>query len=233
MHTHQRRLQGRPSQRGIAHVHEFIDWVARTSRKRKKKTYSDYWKLLCRCFSLVARRQMTGNVLEQMRRVQPTVLCSGIVVANRWPVHHTRLRADHSVGVRPKPKHTMSPQDLGVLLRQLWLYTRLAPLGRQLVQMAFVLLCCSFTGTRPRILVPPNSIATTLEDLEAGQEERQEARRFKLTISEHLCQPLICMRDLLQTSLGLSAKVPSSPSFQDFGMIRSMMGSRGSTEKLS
>ena len=28
----------------------------------------------------------------------------------------------------------MSPQDLGVLLRQLWLYTRLAPLGRQLVQ---------------------------------------------------------------------------------------------------
>ena len=108
---------------------------------------------------------------------------------------------------------------------------RLAPLGRQLVQMAFVLLCCSFTGTRPRILVPPNSIATTLEDLEAGQEERQEARRLKLTISEHLCQPLICLRDLLQTSLSLSAKSPSSPSFQDFGMIRSMMGSRGSTEK--
>src|SRR5947209_20579603 len=69
----------------------------------------------------------------------------------------------------------MSPQDLGVLLRQLWLYTRLAPLGRQLVQMAFVLLCCSFTGARPRILVPPNSIATTLEDLEAGQGGRQEA----------------------------------------------------------
>ena len=73
----------------------------------------------------------------------------------------------------------MSPQDLGVLLRQLWLYTRLAPLGRQLVQMAFVLLCCSFTGTRPRILMPPNSIATTLEDLEAGQEERQEAELAK------------------------------------------------------
>ena len=24
----------------------FIDWMARTSRKKKKKTYSDYWKLL-------------------------------------------------------------------------------------------------------------------------------------------------------------------------------------------
>src|SRR4051794_299414 len=146
---------------------------------------------------------------------------------------NTRLLADHSGGVRPKLKHTMSPQDLRVLLRRLWLYTRLAPLGRQLVQMAFALLCCSFTGTGPRILVPPNSIDTTLEDLEAGQEERQEARRLKLTISEHLCQPLICLRDLLQTSLSLSAKSPSSPSFQDFGMIRSMMGSRGSTEKLS
>ena len=68
----------------------------------------------------------------------------------------------------------MSPQDLGVLLRQLWLYTSLAPLGRQLVQMAFVLLCSSFTGTRPRILVPPNSIATTLEELEAAAPEGQE-----------------------------------------------------------
>jgi hypothetical protein len=37
------------------------------------------------------------------------------------------------------------------------LYTRLAPLGRQLVQMTFVLLCCSFTKTRPRILVPSNA----------------------------------------------------------------------------
>jgi hypothetical protein len=42
-----------------------------------------YW----RRYSPSALRQMSGNVLEQMRRVQPTVLCSGIVVANRWPVH--------------------------------------------------------------------------------------------------------------------------------------------------
>jgi hypothetical protein len=41
-----------------------------------------------------------------------------------------------------------------------------------------VLLYCSFTGTRLRILVPPNSIATTLEDLEARQ-ERQEAELAK------------------------------------------------------
>jgi hypothetical protein len=41
----------------------FIDWMAKTSRK-KKKTYNDYWKLLCICFSLLARRQITDNVLE-------------------------------------------------------------------------------------------------------------------------------------------------------------------------
>jgi hypothetical protein len=73
----------------------------------------------------------------------------------------------------------MSPQDLSVLLRQLWLYTRLASLGRQPIQMAFILLCCSFTETRPRILVPPNSIVTTLKDLEAGQGERQETELAK------------------------------------------------------
>ena len=80
----------------------------------------------------------------------------------------------------------MSPQDLGVLLRQLWLYTRLAPLGRQLVQMAFVLLCSSFIGTRPRILVPPNFIITTSEESEelearqeAGQEPESSERRRK------------------------------------------------------
>jgi hypothetical protein len=57
----------------------FIDWMARTSRKKKKKIYSDYWKLFCICFLLLAQRQMAGNVLEQMRRVQPTVLCSDII----------------------------------------------------------------------------------------------------------------------------------------------------------
>ena len=81
----------------------------------------------------------------------------------------------------------MSPQDLGVLLRQLWLYTSLAPLGRQLVQMAFVLLCSSFTGTRPRILVPPNSVITTSEEseeLEAGQEAGQEPESSKETLQD-------------------------------------------------
>jgi hypothetical protein len=32
----------------------FIDWMARISRKKKKKTYSDYWKLLYIYFSLLA-----------------------------------------------------------------------------------------------------------------------------------------------------------------------------------
>ena len=59
----------------------------------------------------------------------------------------------------------MSAEDLGILLRQLWLYTALTPLGRLLLQQGFVLLASSFTGTRPRILVPPSSIATPLENI--------------------------------------------------------------------
>jgi len=53
--------------------------------------------------------------------------------------------------------------------------------------MAFVLLCSS--GTRPRILVPPNSIATVSEDLEAGQEEGQESEHiddFKSDIPKYI-----------------------------------------------
>jgi hypothetical protein len=76
----------------------------------------------------------------------------------------------------------MSPQDLGILLRQLWLYTRLTTLGRHLVPMAFVLLCSSFTGTRPRILVPPNSIVTTSKEPEAGQEARHEPEPLEETL---------------------------------------------------
>jgi hypothetical protein len=47
----------------------FIDWMARTSREKKKQTYSTYWKRLCIYYSLLARRQMPDNVLKQMRRV--------------------------------------------------------------------------------------------------------------------------------------------------------------------
>jgi hypothetical protein len=46
----------------------FTNWMARTSRKKKKKTYNDYWKLLCICFSLLARCQMTDNIMGQIKR---------------------------------------------------------------------------------------------------------------------------------------------------------------------
>ena len=153
----------------------FFDWMARTSRKKKKRTYITYWEGLSVYYSLLARRQMPDDILKQMRRVYLSIFPAGIVVADRHQYLNTRLRADHGVSVRSKPKHTMSPEDLGVLLRQLWLYTGLAPLGRQILQMAFVLLCCSFTGTRPRILVPPASTdSTSPEDSEAGKDAKEE-----------------------------------------------------------
>jgi hypothetical protein len=46
----------------------------------------------------------------------------------------------------------MSGQGLGILLRQLWLYTRLRRLGRFLVQTSWTLLGSSITGARPRIV---------------------------------------------------------------------------------
>jgi Protein of unknown function (DUF3435) len=68
----------------------------------------------------------------------------------------------------------MSPQDLGILLRQLWLYTSLYPLGRFLVQEAVVLLWSSITGTRPRVLVPPKAPAVT-QEMEEGNNPVKKA----------------------------------------------------------
>jgi hypothetical protein len=57
------------------------------------------------------------------------------------------------------------------------MYTALTPLGRLLLQEAFVLLGASITGTRPRILVPPSSITMTLE--EAGPQGENERKTSK------------------------------------------------------
>jgi hypothetical protein len=60
----------------------FLDWMAKTSRKKKKRTYSNYWKCLCVYFSLLAQRQMTDNVLKQMRRVQSSVFHACVIVGD-------------------------------------------------------------------------------------------------------------------------------------------------------
>ena len=70
----------------------------------------------------------------------------------------------------------MSAEALGLLLRQLCLYRRMTALGRVLVQEAFLLLCASFTGTRPRILVPPTT-ATKGEEQQDGENEAKPSKR--------------------------------------------------------
>lgn len=87
----------------------------------------------------------------------------------------------------------MSEVDLGILKRQLWLYTALAPLGRQLVQEGFTLLECSFTGTRPAILAPPSSRTGPLEGYDRPSAEnegrackaRKRADGFQSDIPRH------------------------------------------------
>jgi len=54
----------------------FIDWMDKTSRKKKKQTYDMYWRRVCIYFSLLAGREMNNNVMKQMRRVWTA--CSGI-----------------------------------------------------------------------------------------------------------------------------------------------------------
>jgi hypothetical protein len=98
----------------------FFEWMANTSRKKTKHTFSLYWKCLSQYYSLLAERRIDGAVLEQMRRVSyPTPrLRVEIVAFSLTPCQHinTRFRAEHKVAVRHKEKHTMSVHVLGLLL---------------------------------------------------------------------------------------------------------------------
>jgi hypothetical protein len=43
----------------------FIDWVAKISQQKEKKTYGDYWKLPCVYLSLLTRRQISDRANEE------------------------------------------------------------------------------------------------------------------------------------------------------------------------
>ena len=47
----------------------FIDWMYKTSKRKKKQTYDMYWRRVCLYFSLFAEREMSNNVMKQMRCV--------------------------------------------------------------------------------------------------------------------------------------------------------------------
>ena len=47
----------------------FIDWMYKTSKRKKKQTYDMYWRRVCLYFSLFAEREMSNNVIKQIRRI--------------------------------------------------------------------------------------------------------------------------------------------------------------------
>ena len=123
---------------------------------------------------------------------------------------NTRLRADHGVAVRCKAKQTLSAESLGILLRQLWLYTRITVLGRLLLQESWVLLSSSITGTRSRVMVPPAYVLAAskkpvMEDEMMGlppssKRWRRNRDDFQSDIPKYIryddLPPTLCYRDI-------------------------------------
>jgi hypothetical protein len=70
--------------------------------------------------------------------------------------------------VRQKEKHTLSAEDLGILIRQNWLYGRAYPLGIFLIYKSLTKLFCAITGTRPKVLFPAKPTAATETTAEEG-----------------------------------------------------------------
>jgi hypothetical protein len=48
----------------------FIDWIYKNSKRKKKQTYDMYWRRLYILFSLFAEREISNNVMKQIRRVR-------------------------------------------------------------------------------------------------------------------------------------------------------------------
>ena len=70
--------------------------------------------------------------------------------------------------MRQKEKHTLSAEDLGILMRQNWLYGRAYPLGIFLIYKSLTKLFCAITGTRPKVLFPAKPTAATEITAEEG-----------------------------------------------------------------
>jgi hypothetical protein len=100
---------------------------------------------------------------------------------------NSRFRADHKPNVQPKKKHTMSPEDLGILLRQIWVYGKLYPLGICLIYKSVTLLLCSITGTRPKVLFPPES-SGDLPDAPVNQRRKPKSAldEFRSDLPEYI-----------------------------------------------
>ena len=65
----------------------FIDWMRTTSKKKKKQTYDMYWRRICIYFSLLAEREMSNNVMKQMRRVRTLFPKASQLSLTCSPVH--------------------------------------------------------------------------------------------------------------------------------------------------
>jgi hypothetical protein len=70
--------------------------------------------------------------------------------------------------VRQKKKHTLSAEDLAILMRQDWLYGRPYPLGIFLIYKSLTKLFCTIIGTRPKVLFPAKPTAATETAVEEG-----------------------------------------------------------------
>ena len=86
--------------------------------------------------------------------------------------------------MRQKEKHTLSAEDLSILMRQNWLYGRVYPLGIFLIYKSLTKLFCAITGTRPKVLFPAKPTAATETTTEEGNPSdvltfAQRRRRLK------------------------------------------------------
>jgi hypothetical protein len=63
---------------GPADFETWIDWICRTTKKKKKDTtINQLWKWLCQAYSLLTKQPMDSYTFQQVRRVRPVPSIDG------------------------------------------------------------------------------------------------------------------------------------------------------------
>ena len=111
----------------------FLDWMPRTSRKKKLQTYNEYWQCLCQYFGLFACQPVNHHVHEQMQQVCLSFLFHSYTwILNRWQYLEQVFPAEHKISRHAKKKSTLDIDNFCILLHHHWVHSSFFHYGSRL-----------------------------------------------------------------------------------------------------
>ncbi|KAI9888578.1 MAG: hypothetical protein M1814_006625 [Vezdaea aestivalis] len=186
----------------------WLDWIIRSSRKKTKTTLDTYWKLLCEYYGYNMSLGMEQSVMTQVRRVGTTTTLSLLKLTRRLNKQYIngKMLKGGNVSQRARRKDTLSPEDLGILLKTLWVYDETTrPHERMRVQESVLDALAYISGSRPGVMLAQDYLShespflqsSSTEDSMASDRSSQDNFISDLPDRVGLTEPqTVCYRDI-------------------------------------